>query len=470
MANRGKVLVGTTDELHCHGPVRAPVTARPVWRVDTRHRVIETPRLPLSIPAQREEQIVELSRRDILTSIAAAGATQVGARPSAASVAQRTADPYGVLVDTTSCIGCRKCEWACNQANEPPGRAGAGVRGQVRVRGAAPPGRAALHGRQPLPGRARGATGPVFVKVQCMHCDDPACCSACLVGALEKRPDGAVTYTPWRCMGCRYCMVVLPVPGAGVRVRQRRRPRRSASARSATSASPRRGGFRPAWRSARPQCLTFGRRSELLELAHSGSAAPAGRYVRPRYGEREVGGTSWLYLASVAFSRARIPEPRQCRASAPDRVAPARRVQELRSAARAVRRARRRSCGSSARRAPTRRPPARGRAHDGEPRRTGAGALLDAGGAHSPRARRCGAVVRVGSLRLRARRGDAPGRPLPVGDLDRHRRGDRRRARRRRVHDRCPGPHPPPAAIRVGDAVGVAHCRSRVHVRGPRAS
>jgi hypothetical protein len=63
---------------------------------------------------------VELSRRDILTSIAAAGATQVAARPSAASVAQRAADPFGVLVDLTACIGCRKCEWACNQVNHLP--------------------------------------------------------------------------------------------------------------------------------------------------------------------------------------------------------------------------------------------------------------------------------------------------------------------------------------------------------------
>jgi len=29
-------------------------------------------------------------------------------------------DRMGVLVDTTLCIGCRKCEWACNVENHLP--------------------------------------------------------------------------------------------------------------------------------------------------------------------------------------------------------------------------------------------------------------------------------------------------------------------------------------------------------------
>jgi Fe-S-cluster-containing dehydrogenase component len=32
------------------------------------------------------------------------------------------------------------------------------------------------------------------VKLQCMHCADPACVSACLVGALRKTENGPVTY------------------------------------------------------------------------------------------------------------------------------------------------------------------------------------------------------------------------------------------------------------------------------------
>src|SRR4030042_14436 len=29
---------------------------------------------------------------------------------------------HGVLVDTTVCIGCRRCEWACNDWNKNPNR------------------------------------------------------------------------------------------------------------------------------------------------------------------------------------------------------------------------------------------------------------------------------------------------------------------------------------------------------------
>jgi ferredoxin len=31
-------------------------------------------------------------------------------------------DAYGVLVDLTECIGCRKCEWQCNAVNDLPSR------------------------------------------------------------------------------------------------------------------------------------------------------------------------------------------------------------------------------------------------------------------------------------------------------------------------------------------------------------
>lgn len=51
---------------------------------------------------------------------------------------------------------------------------------------------------------------PIYVKTQCMHCVDPACASACLVGALQKQENGAVTYDASKCMGCRYCMVACP--------------------------------------------------------------------------------------------------------------------------------------------------------------------------------------------------------------------------------------------------------------------
>ncbi|MCK7521497.1 MAG: 4Fe-4S dicluster domain-containing protein [Ignavibacteriales bacterium] len=51
---------------------------------------------------------------------------------------------------------------------------------------------------------------PLNVKVQCMHCDHPACVSACIVGAFSKQENGAVIWDTDMCIGCRYCMVACP--------------------------------------------------------------------------------------------------------------------------------------------------------------------------------------------------------------------------------------------------------------------
>jgi len=49
-----------------------------------------------------------------------------------------------------------------------------------------------------------------FVRKQCRHCLDPACVSACPVGALSRAASGAVIYDNSKCMGCRYCMMACP--------------------------------------------------------------------------------------------------------------------------------------------------------------------------------------------------------------------------------------------------------------------
>ncbi len=51
---------------------------------------------------------------------------------------------------------------------------------------------------------------PIYRKVQCNHCKEPACASACPIHAYSKTPEGAVKYDPNLCFGCRYCMVACP--------------------------------------------------------------------------------------------------------------------------------------------------------------------------------------------------------------------------------------------------------------------
>jgi hypothetical protein len=49
--------------------------------------------------------------------------------------------------------------------------------------------------------------------------------------------------------------------------------------------------------------LTFGRRSELLEEARKRIYEHPNQYVHHIYGEREAGGTSWLYLSDTPFEK-----------------------------------------------------------------------------------------------------------------------------------------------------------------------
>jgi len=125
---------------------------------------------------------------------AAAGATTItGIKVQAASNKQFSGYPgsYGVLHDTTRCIGCRKCEEACNSVNSlpPPKRPfdDLTVLDESRRTHA---------GTLTVVNRFSGKNdvAPVFVKNQCNHCLEPACASACFVKALKKVPSGAVVW------------------------------------------------------------------------------------------------------------------------------------------------------------------------------------------------------------------------------------------------------------------------------------
>jgi hypothetical protein len=65
----------------------------------------------------------------------------------------------------------------------------------------------------------------------------------------------------------------------------------------------------PACVAACPQeALTFGKRGDLLALAHSKIETNPSRYTDHVYGEHEAGGTSWMYLTSVDYVAAGLPQ------------------------------------------------------------------------------------------------------------------------------------------------------------------
>ena len=125
---------------------------------------------------------MSISRRELLKGAAAAGAALAATSVAEArEKVEPSPDAVGMLFDSTRCVGCRACQTACKVANELPADAVDGERRRVRrarTTSTAP--------RRTSSRRCRPRQGPVFVKQQCMHCVDPSCVSACMLGRAPQ--------------------------------------------------------------------------------------------------------------------------------------------------------------------------------------------------------------------------------------------------------------------------------------------
>jgi len=242
---------------------------------------------------------VGITRRTAFRAAIAAAAAAIARPASAATTVMAVpADAVGLLYDTTKCIGCKACVVACREAN--------GLQADTSWSGGLYQAPLDLNEKTKTVVKLYddGAGHRSFFKAQCMHCVDPACANACMLGAFKKREYGIVSYDVNYCIGCRYCEVACPY---GV-------PKFEWS-----KASPKMvkcelcnhrlaQGKIPACAEVCPkQAVIYGRREDLLREAKTRIAENPGKYIQKVYGETDGGGTQCLYLSHVPFEQLGLP-------------------------------------------------------------------------------------------------------------------------------------------------------------------
>lgn len=245
------------------------------------------------------------NRRDFLkiaTAVAASSIMTDKARAAPQNILSD--DRSGVLVDTTLCIGCRKCEYVCKMAhnietNGPETYDDRDVFQSMRRPDDQNLTVVNAYENADDPGK------PVTVKVQCMHCDEPACLSACIVGAFSKDKSGIVSWDESKCIGCRYCIIACPFQIPAYEYSKALEPK---VMKCDWCVDRQEKGDLPACVDICPvEALLFGKRSSLIQVAKERIRKNPERYFNHIYGETEVGGTSWLYLAGQDFQNLDFP-------------------------------------------------------------------------------------------------------------------------------------------------------------------
>jgi formate dehydrogenase iron-sulfur subunit len=185
---------------------------------------------------------------------------RISATPSGATGIREEAT-VAKLIDTSTCIGCKACEVACQQWNDLPPETtvqmgtyqtmpelSAGFWNLIRFNET----------------EFNGRLSWLMRKDQCMHCADPGCLAACpSPGAIVQYSNGIVDFQQENCIGCGYCITGCPfnVPKLS---------KKTAKVYKCTLCVDRVSvGLEPACIKACPTgCLQFGSKDQMLAAAN----------------------------------------------------------------------------------------------------------------------------------------------------------------------------------------------------------
>ena len=231
-----------------------------------------------------------IDRRGFLKTMGLVGVTlTVGKSFGATHGKMKNIEFSGILYDSTLCIGCQNCEYTCADQYGLPEPKDAPKVGMIRQTNATQ--RVAIN-------IYKTSKGEQYARKACMHCNEPACASACLTKAMYKTEEGPVIWRESKCIGCRSCMISCPFEI----------PKFDFNSPNPVIQKCRmcyelmKKGKKPICVDACPQeALLFGKRRDLIEIARTRIYADPGKYNHAIYGENEVGGTGVLYIGAVPF-------------------------------------------------------------------------------------------------------------------------------------------------------------------------
>jgi formate dehydrogenase iron-sulfur subunit len=203
----------------------------------------------------------------------------------------RTVPTVAKYIDTSTCIGCKACEVACQEWNDLP---------------VAPNSHHGTYQTMPTMRanywnliqfrelEVNGVFNWLMRKDQCMHCADPGCLAACPApGAIVQYQNGIVDVDPEKCIGCGLCETGCPFDV----------PRYTASdnkmAKCTLCVDRVEVGLEPACIKACPTgCLQFGEKGDLLLMAahRVGQLKTDGFPQAAVYDPPGVGGTSVITI------------------------------------------------------------------------------------------------------------------------------------------------------------------------------
>jgi formate dehydrogenase beta subunit len=164
------------------------------------------------------------------------------------------------LIDTTTCIGCKACEVACQEWNDLPPETTVQMGTYQTMSDLSANFWNLIKFREH---EEDGALRWLMRKDQCMHCAEPGCLAACPApGAIVQYANGIVDFQQDQCIGCGYCITGCPFDVPRLHATTKRVYKCTMCVDRVAV------GLQPACVKACPtSCLQFGTKDAMLEVA-----------------------------------------------------------------------------------------------------------------------------------------------------------------------------------------------------------